>query len=62
MPSASDAAATVGGVSSAAVQRWGIAIAVVVALGLAVEIAPHGGRMAVLLGIGMLLGFTLYHA
>lgn len=43
-------------------QRLALAGAILAALILLAQIGPHDGRLALLLGIGMMLGVALYHA
>ncbi|KAA3629822.1 MAG: YeeE/YedE family protein [Proteobacteria bacterium] len=43
-------------------QWWGLGIAALAAHGLFAQAISGGGRLALLLTIGLLLGFTLYHA
>lgn len=63
MPLASDAgslARTPG--AAPRTQWWGLGIAALAAHGLFAQAISGGGRLALLLTIGLLLGFTLYHA
>lgn len=63
MPLASDAGSLARApAATLRTQWWGLGIAALAALGLFAQVISGGGRLALLLTIGLLLGFTLYHA